>query len=112
MTIRPNCLNAEAVSYSGPTYIAIHSAKHNSSSTLMHNRDLKRLHDLKEFKQVLYTEENQSKPIVIITVDGGPDVNPRYVPTIASMVDYFRTYNLDAGCPIRGNECSWKISLQ
>ena len=33
---------------------------------------------------------------MIITVDGGPDENPRYEKTIISAVDYFCTYDLDA----------------
>ena len=36
------------------------------------------------------------KPILIITVDGGPDENPRYEKTINCAIDLFRSYNLDA----------------
>ena len=31
-----------------------------------------------------------------VTVDGGPDENPRYSKTIECAIDYFNTYDLDA----------------
>ena len=33
---------------------------------------------------------------MIVTVDGGPDENPRYEKTISCAVDYFNTHDLDA----------------
>ena len=33
---------------------------------------------------------------MIVTVDGGPDENPRYQKTIASAIEYFEEYQLDA----------------
>ena len=34
MEIKPNCIGKDAVTYSGPTYVAIRSAKHDSSTAL------------------------------------------------------------------------------
>lgn len=82
MEIKKNCLSPDAITYSGATYIAIRSAKHCGSSTYKHLSDLKRIRDLPEFENVLYFDGNL-KPVVIITVDGGPDENPRYEKTIA-----------------------------
>ena len=33
---------------------------------------------------------------MIVTVDGGPDENHRYQETIASAIEYFEEYQLDA----------------
>ena len=33
---------------------------------------------------------------MIVTVDGGPDENPRYQKTIASAIECFEDYQLDA----------------
>ena len=41
---------ADAVSYSGPTYIAIRSMKHDSSNAFTHGRDLERLVSIENFK--------------------------------------------------------------
>jgi hypothetical protein len=65
------------VGYSGPTYIAVRSGKHSSSTALSHALDFNKLVDLKEFQDF---SKNGSfvKPVVILSVDGGPDENPRY----------------------------------
>ena len=38
----------------------------------------------------------QAKPVVIVTLDGGPDENPWYTKTIECTIDYFVTQDLDA----------------
>lgn len=77
--IKPNSLGQpEAVGYSGPTYIAIRSGKHDSSNAASHAIDLENLLDIKEFEAIVKFN-NQIKPILIITSDGGPDENPRYL---------------------------------
>lgn len=48
------------------------------------------------FKDFLKTPDNQVKPILIFSVDGGPDENPRYQKTISFAVQHFKNYNLDA----------------
>ncbi|CAF5180757.1 unnamed protein product, partial [Rotaria magnacalcarata] len=59
------------VGYSGPTYIAIRSAKHDRSDANSHTCDFDRLVGLKEFDKSARDYTGQVKPIVIITVDGG-----------------------------------------
>ena len=41
-------------------------------------------------------KKNEEKPVMIVSVDGGPDENPRYQKTITCAIDYFHTYDLDA----------------
>ncbi|CAF1081493.1 unnamed protein product [Rotaria sordida] len=82
--------------YSGPTYIAIRSAKHDLSTAESHTIDFDRLVCLKEFENVARDETGQVKPIVIITVDGGPDENPRFPKTLVASIKKFKKYNLDA----------------
>lgn len=84
-----------AVGYSGPTYIAIRSAKHSSSTAYSHALDFRTLFELEEFDSVTKFN-NQIKPIVIVTVDGGPDENPRYQKVINVAIDHFIKFNLDA----------------
>ncbi|KAG5889612.1 hypothetical protein JTB14_024033 [Gonioctena quinquepunctata] len=68
----------QAVGYSGPTYIAIRSGKHSSSTANTHAQDFETLLELEEFRPLAKTGHGLVKPVVIITVDGGPDKNPRY----------------------------------
>ena len=93
--IKENTLNS-GVTYSGPTYVAIRSAKHQSSTALTHLEDMKRIRDIEEFRDNLRTSCGQSKPIMIVTCDGGPDENPRYQKTIGASIDYSCSFNLDA----------------
>lgn len=85
-----------AVSYSGPTYIAIRSGKHDSTSAETHALDLETLTDLESFRPVMKTSDDLIKPVMMITVDGGPDENPRYPRVIASAIGHFKKYDLDA----------------
>lgn len=88
--------NPSAVSYSGPTYVAIRSGKHCSSTAETHSADLDRLTDLPEFKPFIKSREGSIKPVFIYTADGGADENPRYARVIASAIKHFQEYNLDA----------------
>lgn len=67
----------DSVTYSG-TYIAIRSGKHSSSTAATHSADLQRLMELDCFKDILKSGDTV-KPVLIFTVDGRPDENPRYV---------------------------------
>lgn len=97
----------EAVTYSGPTYIAIRSGKHSSSTVTTHATDLDRLLRLDSFKELTKIKkttdqisidhsEDEVKPVLIITVDGGPDENPRYVNVINHAIKHFLEYDFDA----------------
>ncbi|CAF2644129.1 unnamed protein product [Rotaria sp. Silwood2] len=92
------CLLSEDgdLGYSGPTYIAVRSAKHDQSNADSHAVDFDRLVNLKEFEKVARDETGQVKPIVIVTVDGGPDENPRFPKTLVASIKKFKNYDLDA----------------
>ncbi|CAF4032014.1 unnamed protein product [Rotaria sordida] len=92
------CLLSENgdLGYSGPTYVAIRSAKHDLSTAESHATDFDRLVCLKEFEKVARDETGQVKPIIIVTVDGGPDENPRFPKTLVANIKKFKKYNLDA----------------
>ena len=96
MEITPRKLSGEAVTYSGATYIAIRSAKHSGSSAFHHLVDMKRVRELPEFDKSFLSSQGTKKPVMIVTVDGGPDENPRYTNTIDCCIDYFNTEDLDA----------------
>ena len=93
--IKKECFTTPGVTYSGPTYISIWSAKHSSSTALSHLQDMKRVRQLPQFHDNMYTSNDLVKPIMIITCDGGPDENPRYQKTISCAIDYFCSYDLD-----------------
>eukprot|EP00731_Ephydatia_muelleri_P001579 Em0001g1579a len=98
IVVQPNGLGKpEAVSYSGLTYIAIRSGKHSSSTAYAHALDFERLLQLHEFDTITkYGPDNTVKPVLVISVDGGPDENPRYQKVIEMAVHHFVQNNLDA----------------
>lgn len=83
------------VTYSGPTYIAVRSGKHDSSTAYTHALDLVRLQSLESF-QPFCKNEDGIKPIWIIFVDGASDENPRYPKTLIFAAQHFKNNNLDA----------------
>ena len=96
--IQPNGFGKrDAVGYSGPTYIAIRSGKHSSSTAFSHALDFDRLLTLKEFDVITKSGVDRLvKPVVVFTVDGGPDENPRYQKVIKVAIHHFVEHNLDA----------------
>lgn len=86
----------EAISFSGPTFIAVRSGKHSSSTAKTHSRDFSRLLNLEEFDDITKSRSGDIKPMFIMLVDGGPDENPRYPKTICAAINHFRNFNLDA----------------
>lgn len=64
------------IGYSGKTYVAIRSSKHNSSTAFTHHVDLLKFKD--ENPDIFVTDGGQVKPILVKGVDGGPDENPRF----------------------------------
>ena len=57
---------------------------------------MKRIRELPEFEGSFKNEQGADKPVMIVTVDGGPDENPRYQKTIACAIEYFNYVDLDA----------------
>lgn len=95
--IKPNDMGrAEAVTYSGPTYVAIRSGKHSSSTASTHAVDFEKVTTLDNFKDIMRDEDGRLKPVVLISSDGGPDENPRYPKIIAQAIQHFKKYDLDA----------------
>ena len=64
------------ISFSGPTYIAIRSAKHDSSTANSHQYDFTRLTELEEFNLSIKNKKGDIKPLLFVAVDGGPDESP------------------------------------
>lgn len=85
-----------AVTASGPTYIAIRSAKHSRSTAYAHAMDFSHLLQLSSFDPIMKTASGAVKPICIVTVDGGPDENPRFTKCIDVAIHHFQNYDLDA----------------
>ena len=56
---------------------------------------MKMIRSLPEFAESFIFDETEKK-VMIVTVDGGPDENPRFQQTIASAIEYFEEYQLDA----------------
>lgn len=68
----------KAVTFSGPTYIAIRSGKHSSSTAMSHSLDFDTMSKKEELQEWFKNADGEFKPIMITVVDGGPDENPRY----------------------------------
>lgn len=81
-----------AVSYSDPTYIAVRSGKHSASTAESHGKDFNRLLELPAFDLITKTPEGCVKSVMIITVDGGPDENPRYQKVISNAIKHLKTW--------------------
>ncbi|KAL4719530.1 hypothetical protein ACJJTC_016604 [Scirpophaga incertulas] len=86
----------EAVTHSGPTYVAIRSGKHSSSNAETHATDIHKLTEILAFENFMKTREGFVKPVFIFTCDGGPDENPRYERVIISAIQHFKDFDLDA----------------
>lgn len=96
-SVYAGCVVTEkAVGYSGPTYISIRSGKHAKSTAQTHCADFFKLIRSDGFKGIATDRNGRVKPVVFITVDGGPDECPRFSKVIAAACHLFRTFDLDA----------------
>ena len=86
----------DVVSYTGTTYIAIRSAKLADSSAFHHLRDLNKVRSLPKLIDSFQDKSSKEKKVMIVTVDGGLDENPRYANTINCAIDYLNEHDLDA----------------
>ncbi|CAF0723111.1 unnamed protein product [Rotaria sp. Silwood1] len=88
---------AGLITNAGPTYISIRSAKHDRLTHESHSIDFDHLVQLKEFEKVAHDHLGRVKPIVIMNIDGSElENNTRYIKTLATAIDKFKKYNLDA----------------
>ena len=78
-----------------PTYIAIRSAKHDSSSAKMHSFDFDHLKEVKSFQSAILTKSGDVKPLVFVGVDSGPDEAPGNSKTMLAWCDNFVKHELD-----------------
>ena len=81
------------VGYSGETYVAVRSQKHNNSSAYTHHQDLLKVVEL--FPDAFKTDDGRIKPVMIKGTDGGPDENPRFEKNINMGCKTFKELNLD-----------------
>lgn len=95
-SIKKNAMGKpEAVTYSGPTFIAIRSGKHSASTASSHAEDFRTLIEQESFKEIFRNEFGNVKPIIMISSDGGPDENPRFPKVISNAINHFHEYDLD-----------------
>jgi hypothetical protein len=92
--LKPDDLS-NAVSYSGPTFIAIRSGKHDSTSGMKHAADIDEMMTIDAFRNVFITNDDKVKPVFVTCTDGGPDENPRFPRTIVATAKRFKDYDLD-----------------
>ena len=83
------------VTYTGTTYIAVRSSKHNNSTAFSHQEDLKKFMQLYPQVFKISESEDEIKPVIIKSVDGGPDENPRYENNKKMACKTFLDNNLD-----------------
>ena len=65
------------------------------SSAYHHLQDMKRIRSFDIFDGS-FKNNGEAKPVMIVTVDGGPDKNSRHRKTIECAIDYFLSQDLDA----------------
>ena len=61
---------------------------------------MKQTRELPEFERNFKDSKNEEKLVMIVTVDGGRDENPRYEKAITCVVDSLNTY-------MTWMRCSW-----
>ncbi|CAG8758483.1 9845_t:CDS:2, partial [Gigaspora margarita] len=69
--------------------------KHDTSTVYTYSKDFDDLMSDERLHNFTTTKDSQSKPVVLILADGGPDENPCYKKTIQVMIEHFIKYNLD-----------------
>ncbi|CAG8827039.1 33750_t:CDS:1, partial [Racocetra persica] len=87
--------HADAVTYSGPTFIKIRSGKHDSSTAYSHGKDFDDLMNEEQLHNYTTTTNEQPKPVVVLLSDGSPNENLRYRKTIQMIIEHFDKYDLD-----------------
>ena len=65
------------------------------SSAYHHLQDMKRIRSFDIFDGS-FKNNGEAKPVMIVTVDGGPDKNSRHRKTVECAIDYFLSQDLDA----------------
>ena len=76
--------------------MSVLSGKHASASAFAYGLGFERLLQLEEFDGITRDACQNVKPIVVFSVDGGPDENPRYQKVIDVAIHNFVKHILDA----------------
>ena len=84
------------VSYHGLTFISIRSGKHDKSCAETYSDDFERILQLEEFQDAALTPNKGVKPLVFVSVDGGPDEAPKNQQALAVWAIQFENNDLDA----------------
>jgi hypothetical protein len=63
---------------------------------MSHAADFDRLLQRPEFEELMKDKAGHVKPVMMVTVDGGPDENPRYEKVVNVAIHHFLEYDLDA----------------
>lgn len=87
--------NVDAISYSGPTYVAIRSAKHETSNAFTHHWDMNQILAEAYLKPFLKRDNGDVIPCWYIRTDGAADENPRHVAVLRCEICFFRENDLD-----------------
>ena len=78
------CLKKEGkVSYNGPTFISTRCGKDGKSYAETHSDDFERILQLEEFQDAALMRNKYVKPLVFVSVDGGPGEAPKNLQTSA-----------------------------
>lgn len=88
--------DTQGVTFSGPTYVAIRMGSQGFPSADAHATDFDRLVHLDNFRAIAKDENGALKPVVILSVNGGPDESARNPKQISFAIKHFRDYDLDA----------------
>ena len=99
--IKPSLVGSpDAVTYVGPTSIRIRSCKHDSSTSTTHFVDLMGILTGKEcgdeWRHMVVNNKGETRPVLILRPDAGPDQNPRHEKNQAAYVKLFKELDLDA----------------
>ena len=66
-----------AVLSTGPTFVRIRSGKHDASTAFTHANDVQELFKHALAKPFVCDKNGEAKPVLMFSVDGGPDESPR-----------------------------------
>ena len=85
------------VTFQGPTYVSIRSAKHDQFTLDNEDIDFDTVVKLKEFEKTARNHVGTIKPIIIMSIDTlEPNDYTRLSSTLQSAINKFKKYNLDA----------------
>ncbi|CAG8505696.1 20339_t:CDS:2 [Racocetra persica] len=71
------------------------SGKHDTSTVYTYSKNFDDLMSDERLHNFTTTKDGQSKPVILMISDGGPDENLHYKKTIQVMIEHFIKYDLD-----------------